>query len=94
MGRRRAPRLDPADATDLRNRATFDETVAVVRVVTDTEPDGCSPAERRGLPALSADWSAEKWPDEVLLCGDYEVMPMDDGWLGWFNATESGQTPG
>lgn len=31
---------------------------------------------------------------DVARCGDYEVMAMDDGWLGWFNATEPGETPG
>lgn len=83
----------PDDATELRNVATFDETVAVMRVTTDEEPVGCTTAERRGLPALAADWSVPTWPDEVLRCGDYEVMPVDDGWLGWFQAREPGQRP-
>jgi hypothetical protein len=90
----------PSDATDLRNLATGDETVAVVRVVTGSPlPTECATVERRGIPALSADWadldwSTEGFPDEVHDCGDYEVVPTDDGWLGWFNATEPGQTPG
>ena len=89
------PEWIPGDATDLRNLATLDETVAVIRVVSDSPLVGdCTLAERRGLPALSADWSTEEWPDEVARCGDYEVMPMDDGWLGWFSAAEPGQTPG
>lgn len=88
------PSWIPDDATDLRNLATTDETVAVIRVVSDSPLTDCEPAERRGLPALAADWSTQEWPDEVQRCGDYEVMPMDDGWLGWFNATAPGQTPG
>jgi hypothetical protein len=66
----------PDDATDLRNVATLDETVA-----------------RESIPPLAVDWSTEGWPDEVQRCGDYEVMPMEDGWLGWFQAAAPGQTP-
>lgn len=90
----------PDDATDLRNLATVDETVSVVRVVTDSELAGsCEEVARRGIPALAADWADLGWdttgfPDEVQRCGDYEITPTDDGWLGWFNATEPGQTPG
>jgi hypothetical protein len=84
----------PDDATDLRNLATNDETVAVIRVATGSPLAGqCELEERVGLPALAPDWSVEKWPDEIARCGSYEVMPMDDGWLGWFQATEAGQRP-
>lgn len=85
----------PDDATDLRNIATLDETVSVIRVVTEADLAGtCETAPREGIPQLTADWSTDVWPDEVQRCGDYEVMPMDDGWLGWYQADEPGQTPG
>lgn len=78
------PTWIPDDATDLRNLATTDESVAVVRVVTDSPLAGdCETEERRGIPQLDAEWSTEEWPAEIERCGDYEVMPMDDGWLGW-----------
>lgn len=89
----------PADATELRNLATTDETVSVIRVTTDSPLAGaCAPAPREGLAQLTADWvpndrPLEEWPDEVERCGPYEVVPMDDGWLGWFQATTPGQTP-
>ena len=84
----------PDDATDLRNVATLDETVSVIRVVTSTDLAGtCETVPREGIPQLAVDWSTEDWPDEVQRCGDYEVIPMDDGWLGWFQADEPGQTP-
>jgi hypothetical protein len=31
--------------------------------------------------------------EDVLLCGDYEVVAVDGGWVGWFSASEQGQTP-
>jgi hypothetical protein len=94
------PAWIPDDATDLRNLATTDETVAIVRVVTDSPLVGsCETTERSGIPALSADWADLGWdttgfPDEVERCGDYEIVPTEDGWLGWFQAREPGQTPG
>ena len=60
---------------------------------TPSEPIGCTEADRHGAPTLAADWSTEKWPDRVLACGKYEVMPLGDGWLGWFNAAEEGDVP-
>ncbi len=94
------PAWIPTDATGIRNLATADETVSVVRVVTESPLAGeCETAERRGIPVLSAEWADLDWstvgfPDEVERCGDYEIVPTDDGWLGWFSATEPGQTPG
>lgn len=87
------PSWIPDDATDLHNLATDNESVSVVRVTTSTEPVGCTDGPRHGIPSLTADWSSQEWPDQVLNCGDYEVMPLDDGWLGWFNAAEEGDTP-
>ncbi|MEO5535464.1 MAG: hypothetical protein ABIR17_10080 [Pseudolysinimonas sp.] len=85
----------PADSRGIHNLATTDETVSVVRVTSPSElPSSCTLGARHGIPQLSADWSTEDWPDDVYACGDYEVMPMDGGWLGWFGATEVGQTPG
>jgi hypothetical protein len=87
------PAWIPDDATDLHNLATDNESVSVVRVTTATQPVGCTDAERHGVPSLTAEWSSDDWPDDVLLCGDYEVTPLDGGWLGWFNAAAEGDTP-
>lgn len=88
------PSWIPEDAVDLRNTATNDETVAVIRVTSDSPlPDDCTTEERSGIPSLEADWSTEEWPDRVARCGDYEVMLVDGGWLGWFNAQTEGERP-
>jgi hypothetical protein len=88
------PAWIPADSTDLHNLATDDESQSVIRVTSASTPVGCSDADRQGLPALTADWAPQEWPNSVLSCGEYEVVPLDDGWLGWFNAAETGDTPG
>lgn len=65
---------------------------------TPVSPAECETAPRHGLPQLSAEWAAAGWdaddlPVEVEVCGDYEVTATLDGWLGWFQAEEPGQTP-
>src|SRR5690606_158121 len=91
----------PADATELHDYATFNEAQSVVGVRSDSQPVGCADAERRGLPFATPDWAPAdmlELPDggllgDVFLCGDYEVVPYGDGWVGWFSATEEGRTP-
>ena len=88
------PEWVPADATDLRSVASNDETVSVIRVTTDSALAGdCVSVDRHGIPAFDVPWSTDDWADTVSLCGDYEVQPTDDGWLGWFNAAEPGDVP-
>ncbi|MGN6502034.1 MAG: hypothetical protein ACTHKX_03905 [Pseudolysinimonas sp.] len=87
------PSWIPADAVELHNLATDDESQAVIRVTTESVPVGCTETSRHGAPALTADWTSDEWPDTVLACGDYEVMGVDEGWLGWFNADHQGDSP-
>lgn len=95
------PSWIPEDATDLRNYATLNESNSIVGVTTESDPIGCAPAERRHLPFSTPDWAPENLLEkgdgslitEVLACGDYEVVAVDGGLVGWFSATEEGQTP-
>lgn len=90
------PAWIPDDARDLRNLATTNEISAVIRVQTDSDPVGCEPAERRSLPFDDPGWVdlPAELPDEVLACGDYEVVDVGRGLVGWFNGTEQGDVPG
>lgn len=96
------PAWIPEDATDLRNYATLNESHSIVGVTTSSEPIGCEPAERRNLPFSTPDWAPENLLEkedgslitDVLACGDYEVVAIDGGWVGWFSAREEGQLPG
>ncbi len=90
------PEWIPADAENIRTTATNNETNAVIAVDSETEPEGCEETDRRGLPfddRYGGFDDAADLPDTVLACGPYEVVPTGSGWLGWFNATEEGQTP-
>lgn len=86
----------PADATEIRTTATNDETNAVIAVTSDAGPVGCEMAPRVSLPfdgRYGGIDAGDGLPDEVLRCGAYEVVATAHGWLGWFTATEPGQTP-
>jgi len=90
------PEWIPADATDLHNLATTDESHAIVRVdSSDDLPADCAEQPRRGLPFDGADWapSLDPMPTTVWGCGRYEVVPVEGGWFGWFAATEVGGRP-
>lgn len=88
------PAWIPEDAERIRNVATTNESNAVIAVDGGGQPQGCEEAERRGLPFDSRFGSlGEKLPTTVLACGPYELVETEGGWLGWFSATEAGQTP-
>ena len=78
------PAWIPTDATGIRRIATRDERIATIRIETATTPRGdCEEQPRQGVPVLTATWTAAERPDVVLVCGGYEIMPTEDGWLGW-----------
>jgi hypothetical protein len=95
------PSWVPGDATELHNYATLDETQSVVGITSSSQPIGCADSPRTSLPFATTDWAPAQvleLPDggllsDVFLCGDYEVVPYGDGWVGWFAAAEEGQTP-
>lgn len=74
----------PTDATGIRRLATKDERISVIRIESDSVPRGdCAEEPRQGVPVLTASWTAAERPDVVTVCGGYEIMPTEDGWLGW-----------
>ncbi|QCR18443.1 hypothetical protein [Agrococcus sp. SGAir0287] len=90
------PSWIPEDSTEIRTTATTNEQNAVIAVTSDEQPIGCEPAPRVSLPfdgRYGGIDDGEGLPEEVLRCGAYEVAPTADGWIGWFTATEEGQTP-
>lgn len=83
----------PTDATGIRRLATHDERISVIRIETGSTPRGtCTEQPRAGVPVLTASWTAAERPDVVTVCGGYEIMPTEDGWLGWlYNPKEPGR---
>jgi hypothetical protein len=81
----------PTDATGIRSLETKDGRLSVIRVTTSSPLEGdCEEKPRTGVPVLTATWTAAaERPDVVTVCDDYEIMPIDDGWLGWFEGPEA-----
>lgn len=81
----------PTDATDIRSLETKDGRLSVIRVTSPSSPVGeCVERAREGVPVLTATWTAAaERPAVVTVCDGYEIMPMEDGWLGWFEAEEA-----
>ncbi|PWC06485.1 hypothetical protein [Mycetocola zhujimingii] len=80
----------PTDATDIRSLETKDGRLSVIRITTSSPPEGdCVERAREGAPVLTATWTAAaERPAMVTVCDEYEIMPVEDGWLGWFEGEE------
>lgn len=77
----------PADATEITVRTSTMENAADAVILLSSGaalPDACVEVERHSAPA----WALDEAPDAyaantVFACGDWTVMPADDGWYGW-----------
>lgn len=79
------PSWIPTDVTRVRSRAMTDGSAAIVEVITATPPVGdCTEAARVDEPTLSGVWQPEEFPDQIIRCGEYEIMPVEGGWFGWY----------
>ncbi|AYF97455.1 hypothetical protein [Protaetiibacter intestinalis] len=95
------PAWIPDDATGLHNYATEDETQSIIRIDSPSDPVDCEPGDRTTMPFETPDWVPSEalqkddgsLLEDALHCGDYQVIPYADGWVGWFAAAEQGQTP-
>ena len=77
------PSWIPTDAAAIRLRETTNAPVAVVQLLSATDPVDCAPADRKYIPGIGGDWVPTDYPHEVLRCGDWEVMSINGGWFGW-----------
>jgi len=75
----------PADASDIRTREATNGDSAILRATTDTEldPAKCAEIDRQSAPVYEQDWSPNAFVDTAWVCGDWTVIPTDDGWFGW-----------
>ena len=80
------PTWIPTDGTEIRSRATGDLTARVAQVMTESDPaaTNCGTTARTELPGIGADWQPEEYPDDIIRCGDWEIMPIEGGWFGWY----------
>jgi len=87
----------PADAVDIETRESTQGDPAILRAITTSEldPTLCVEVERQSGPSFEQDWSVDPYVDTVWACGDWAVIPTEDGWYGWTpnHPDEKAQSP-
>lgn len=75
----------PEDATDILIREVQKADSAVLLATTSSELDPalCVETERRSAPMFTVDGAPDAYTDRAFACGDWTVIPSDDGWYGW-----------
>jgi hypothetical protein len=76
----------PADATDIRTHESTTGNPAILRATTSAklDPAKCAEIDRQSAPTFEQAWSPKSvYVDKVWVCGDWAVIPTDNGWFGW-----------
>jgi len=75
----------PDDSVDIRTHSAINGDLAIVRATTDEslDPASCAEVERQSGPVYEEDWSPSPYVDTAWACGDWTIIPTDDGWYGW-----------
>jgi hypothetical protein len=78
----------PSDATDITVRTSTlkdaADAVVLVRSAEASLPGDCVAAPRTSAPAWVLDDAPSAYEaDEVWVCGNWSVIPAEDGWYGW-----------
>ncbi|WP_179872894.1 hypothetical protein [Microcella indica] len=75
----------PEDATGIRIRETPDAAPATLLATSSTalDPAVCIETERLSGPTFALDGAPSPYTDSAFACGEWTVIPTDDGWYGW-----------
>ncbi len=78
----------PDDATAITVRTSTVEkakdAVILLTSATTTLPGDCVEASRTSAPSWTLDDAPSAYEaDDVFVCGDWSVIPAEDGWYGW-----------
>jgi hypothetical protein len=76
----------PSDAADVEIRESTTDDTAVIALASgaDLDPALCGVVTRQSAPAYQIEGTPSAYDaSEVYACGNWAVMPTEDGWLGW-----------
>ena len=76
----------PADATDISVYESTNGDPASLRATSGAslDPAQCVEVDRQSAPTFVLDDTPDVYKiDTVFACGDWAVVPTDDGWYGW-----------
>lgn len=75
----------PADATEIQTKETThgDPAVLLSTSASELDPSQCVEMERQSAATFTEDWSPSSFVDTIFACGDWAVIPTEEGWYGW-----------
>jgi hypothetical protein len=76
----------PDDASDISMHQTVNGDPASLLITSDADLDlaQCAEVERQSAPTFAIEGAPDAYKiDTVYACGDWAVVPTDDGWYGW-----------
>ncbi len=78
----------PDDARSIRiTESTQPDAANAVILLTSSsalEPEVCTEVDRQSAPSYTLDGAPDVYKaDTVFACGEWSVVPAEDGWLGW-----------
>jgi hypothetical protein len=76
----------PVDASDISIRESTQGDPASLVAVSGSalDPAQCAEVDRQSAPTFALDGAPDVYSfDRVWACGDWAVVPTDDGWYGW-----------
>jgi len=78
----------PDDARSIRiTESTLPDAANAVVLLTSSsslDPQLCTEVDRQSGPSYGIDGAPDVYKiDTVFACGDWSVVPSDDGWFGW-----------
>lgn len=75
----------PDDAIDIRIRETPDAVPATLLATSSTalDPAVCVETERLSGPTFALEGAPSPYTEHAFACGEWTVIPTDDGWCGW-----------
>ena len=76
----------PDDASEISMHQTVNGDPASLLLTSDADLDlsQCAEVERQSAPTFAIEGAPNAYKiDTVYACGDWAVVPTDDGWYGW-----------
>lgn len=76
----------PDDASGISMHQTVNGDPASLLIASDSDldPTQCAEVDRQSAPTFTIDDAPNVFTiDTVYACGDWAVVPTDDGWYGW-----------
>lgn len=74
----------PSDSSDIRIRESAAGSPSMIRLASAAVlSSSCVQQKRLSAPAFDVSWAPNAYVENVWVCGDWDVIPTNDGYFGW-----------